>query len=69
MDFLGAGMAVGRCGLIRVHELEISVIVRDVRIRSFVVDLLVEPIAGSGKLWVESNTVRISESENDGPPL
>ena len=47
-------MDVGRCGLIRVDELDISVIVRDVRIRSLVVDFLVEPTAGTGKVWVES---------------
>lgn len=65
MDFIGAGMVVGRCGLIRVDGLEISVIVRDVRIRSFVVDFLVEPIAGTGKVWVDSNVVKISEIETD----
>lgn len=58
-------MDVGRCGLIRVDELDISVIVRDVRIRSLVVDFLVEPTAGTGKVWVESNAVRILKSGND----
>ena len=65
MVFQGAGMDVGRCGLIRVDELDISVIVRDVRIRSLVVDFLVEPTAGTGKVWVESNAVRILKSGND----
>ncbi len=41
---------------------QISVIVRDVRVRIIVVDFLVEPTAGTGLAWVDSEKVRI-----DGP--
>jgi hypothetical protein len=51
--------AIGREGLIHVGDFELSVIVRDVRIRSLVVDFLVEPTSGTGLAWIESKKVRI----------
>ena len=59
MDIQGKGMSVGKEGLIHVNELEISVIVRDVRIRWLIVDYLVEPTAGIGKMWVDSENVQM----------
>lgn|GEM_PF-2335916 len=65
MDTGKARYAIGREGMIQGNGLEISVIVRDVRLRPFVVDYLVEPTAGTGQVWVESNAVRILETGND----
>ena len=59
MTFHDERKAVGKEGLIRVNGLEISVIVRDIRIRAQVVDLLVEPTAGTGMVWVDSGRLRI----------
>lgn len=59
MDIQGKGMSVGKEGLIHVDELKISVIVRDVRVRWLIVDYLVEPTAGTGKMWVESEKVQM----------
>lgn len=50
---------VGREGLMRCENIEISVIIRDVRLHSFILDYLVEPTAGSGMIWVESQKVQI----------
>lgn len=59
MEIHGKRLSVGREGLIHVDELKISVIVRDVRIRWFIVDYLVEPTAGTGKMWIDSEKVKI----------
>ena len=59
MEIREKGFSVGREGLIHVDELKISVIVRDVRIRWLIVDYLVEPRAGTGKIWVDSEKVQM----------
>ncbi len=51
--------AVGREGLMRCEHIEISVIIRDVRIHSYILDYLVEPTAGSGRIWVNSEKIQI----------
>lgn len=51
--------AVGREGIVRTNGLEISVIVRDVRLRPHAVDYLVEPTAGKGKAWIDADQVII----------
>lgn len=51
--------AVGREGLMRFEHIEISVIIRDVRIHSCLLDYLVEPTAGSRRIWVKSEKVQI----------
>ena len=43
--------AVGREGLVRTNGLEMSVIIRDVRLKPHAVDYLVEPTAGKGAAW------------------
>jgi hypothetical protein len=52
-------LSIGKEGIIRVNSLEVSVIIRDVRIRQLVLDFLVEPTAGTGETWVESNKIKI----------
>lgn len=51
--------AVGREGFIQTNGLEISVIIRDARIHPQSVDYLVEPTAGTGKVWIDSNQVHL----------
>ena len=51
--------AVGREGLVQANGLEISVIIRDVRLKPHAVDYLVEPTAGNGKVWIDGHQVRI----------
>jgi hypothetical protein len=51
--------AVGREGLVRANGLEISVIIRDVRLKTNAVDYLIEPTAGKGKAWIDGDQVRI----------
>ncbi len=60
--FIKEFYAVGREGHMESGGFQISVIVRDVRVRIIVVDFLVEPTAGTGLAWVDSEKVRI-----DGP--
>ncbi len=60
--FINKICAVGREGHLQSGGFQISVIVRDVRVRHIVVDFLVEPTAGTGLVWVDSEKVRI-----DGP--
>ena len=60
--FINEIYAIGREGHLESGGFQISVIVRDVRVRHIVFDFLVEPTAGTGLLWVESEKVRI-----DGP--
>lgn len=51
--------AVGREGMIDVEGVEISVIIRDVRLRPTAVDYLIEPTAGKGKVWVDADRIRV----------
>lgn len=51
--------AVGREGIVRMNELEVSVIIRDVRLKPHAVDYLIEPTAGMGKVWIDGHQVRI----------
>ena len=51
--------AVGREGLVRTNGMEISVIIRDVRLRPQAVDYLIEPTAGMGKVWIDAEQVRV----------
>jgi len=51
--------AVGREGLISSNGLEISVIIRSVRLKPHTVDYLVEPTAGKGKVWIDGHQVKI----------
>jgi hypothetical protein len=50
---------IGREGVVRINELEISVIIRDVRLKPYAMDYLVEPTAGEGLTWVDGYQVRI----------
>ena len=51
--------AVGREGLIRTNGVEMSVIIRDVRLKPHAVDYLIEPTAGKGRAWIDGDQVRI----------
>lgn len=51
--------AVGREGMVRINDLDISVIIRDVRLKPHAVDYLIEPTAGQGKTWIDGHQVRI----------
>jgi hypothetical protein len=51
--------AVGREGLVRTNGIEISVIIRDVRLKTHAVDYLIEPTAGKGSAWIDGDQVRI----------
>jgi hypothetical protein len=51
--------AVGREGLINTNGVDMSVIIRDVRLKPHAVDYLIEPTAGKGKAWVDGDLVRI----------
>lgn len=53
--------AVGREGMVRTKGFEVSVIIRDVRLKSRSVDYLIEPTAGKGQTWVDGEQVRIVE--------
>jgi hypothetical protein len=52
-------LAVGREGLVWSNGVEISVIIRDVRLKPCAVDYLIEPTAGKGKAWIDGDQVRI----------
>jgi hypothetical protein len=52
-------LAVGREGLVWSNGVEISVIIRDVRLKPHAVDYLIEPTAGKGKAWIDGDHVRI----------
>lgn len=51
--------AVGREGIVRMNELDVSVIIRNVRLKPHAVDYLVEPTAGKGQSWIDAHQVRI----------
>lgn len=51
--------AVGREGIIHANGLEISVIIRSVRLKPHAVDYLVEPTAGRGQTWIDGYQVKI----------
>lgn len=59
MDLREEQKAVGREGLVWSNGVEISVIIRDVRLKPHAVDYLVEPTAGRGKTWINGDQVRI----------
>ena len=51
--------AVGREGLIQSNGLDVSVIIRDVRLKTNAVAYLIEPTAGKGRAWIDGDQVRI----------
>lgn len=51
--------AVGREGMLQTSGMEISVIIRDVRLKPHAVDYLVEPTAGKGQTWIDGHQVKI----------
>jgi hypothetical protein len=51
--------AVGREGLIQANGLDVSVIIRDVRLKTNAVVYLIEPTAGKGRAWIDGDRVRI----------
>lgn len=59
MDLREEQKAVGREGLVWSNGVEISVIIRDVRLKPHAVDYLAEPTAGRGKTWINGDQVRI----------
>lgn len=65
--FINKIYAVGREGHLESGGFQISVIVRDVRVRRTVIDFLVEPTAGTGRVWVESENVHMGGSLQDRP--
>ncbi len=50
---------VGREGMVKMNDLELSVIIRDIRVKMLTVDYLVEPTAGKGMIWVEQDKVNV----------
>jgi len=50
---------VGKTASIAMDDLQISVLITDARVRFGHIDLLVEPVKGSGKKWVEYHRVTI----------
>lgn len=56
-------LAVGREGLVWSNGVEISVIIRDVRLKPHAVDYLIEPTAGRGKPGLTAITC----GSSDGP--
>lgn len=53
--------AVGWEGLIKVDGLEISVIILDARPCGGGADYLIEPTAGKGRMWLDSELIEVSE--------
>ena len=51
--------AIGREGFVTTKGVEISVIIRDVRLKPHAVDYLIEPTAGKGTAWIDGHQVRI----------
>jgi hypothetical protein len=51
--------AVGREGIVSAYGVDMSVIIRDVRLKPNAVDYLIEPTAGKGKAWIDGDQVRI----------
>ena len=51
--------AVGREGLVRTNGIDMSVIIRDVRLKTNAVAYLIEPTAGKGRAWIDGDQVRI----------
>ena len=51
--------AVGREGFVSTNGLEMSVIIRDVRLKPHAVDYLIEPTAGKGQAWIDGHQVKI----------
>jgi len=51
--------AVGREGIVWMDELEVSAIIRDVRLKPHAVDYLIEPPAGKGRAWIDGHQVKI----------
>ena len=51
---------VGQEGLLRVERLQVQVRVVDVRTVYGRLQLLVEPVAGSGQQWVDADRVRMA---------
>jgi hypothetical protein len=48
---------IGKKGRITLNDLTINVHIVDARVRFGHIDLLIEPITGSGKKWVEKHRV------------
>lgn len=56
---------IGATGTYEVDELTIGVTIKDARVRFGHIDLLVEPIEGSGKQWVEKHRVSVEGHKNN----
>lgn len=50
---------VGREGRVRMNGVEVSVVIRDVRLKPHAVDYLIEPKAGKGRAWIDGDQVLI----------
>lgn len=48
---------IGKTGLMTLDDLTVGVNITDARVRFGHIDLLVEPITGSGEKWVEKHRV------------
>jgi hypothetical protein len=59
MLIYGKLRAIGREGIVSMNGLQISVIIREARQRMENVDYLIEPTAGVGSVWVDSDEVKI----------
>lgn len=51
--------AVGGEGIVRMNELEVSVIIRDDRLKLNAVDYLIEPTAGTELIRIDGHQIRI----------
>ncbi len=61
MSLLDKEIPIGREGIVQSNGLQISVIIRDARLQSLVLDYLIEPTAGTGLAWIESDRVSLVE--------
>lgn len=50
---------IGATGTYEVDELTVGITIKDARVRFGHIDLLVEPIEGSGMQWVEKHRVSV----------
>lgn len=50
---------IGATGTYEVDELTVGITIKDARVRFGHIDLLVEPIEGSGTQWVEKHRVSV----------
>lgn len=52
-------LTIGREAIVKMRDLEFSVIIRDVRLNPCAVDYLIEPTAGKGQSWIDGNQVKL----------